>query len=48
MQIIVVSFPYHVRPKKAIAQVVSKIKSANRTKVLVFHYFFIITGSLFY
>ena len=35
MQIIVVSFPYHVRPKKAIAQVVSKIKSADRTNALV-------------
>jgi len=26
MQITVVSFPYHIRPKKAIAQVVLKIK----------------------
>ena len=37
MKIIVVSFPYHVCPKKAIAQIVLKIKSADRTKVLVFH-----------
>ena len=35
MQIIVVYFPYHVCSKKAIAQVVSKIKSADRTNVLV-------------
>jgi hypothetical protein len=48
MKIIVVSFPYHSRSKKAIAQIVLKIKSEDRTKVLVFHYFFIITGSLFY
>ena len=47
MQIIVVYFLYHVCPKKAIAQVVSKIKSADSTNVLVFHYLFIITGSLF-
>ena len=47
MQIIVVSFLYHVCPKKAIAQIVSKIKSADRTNALVFHYLFIITGSLF-
>jgi predicted AlkP superfamily phosphohydrolase/phosphomutase len=47
MQIIVVYFPYHIRLKKAIAQVVSKIKSADLTNVLVFHYLFIITGSLF-
>ena len=37
MQIIVVSFLYHVCPKKAIAHVVSKIKSADRTNVLVLH-----------
>lgn len=48
MQIIVVYFLYHVCPKKAIAQVVSKIKSADSTNVLVFHYLFIITGSVFY
>ncbi len=35
MQIIVVSFPYHVCLKKAIAHVVSKIKSADRTNALV-------------
>ena len=35
MKIIVVSFPYHVHLKKAIAQIVSKIKSADRTNVLV-------------
>ena len=35
MQIIVVYFLYHVCPKKAIAQVVLKIKSADRTNVLV-------------
>jgi len=35
MQIIVVSFLYHVRSKKAIAQVVLKIKSADRTNALV-------------
>ena len=38
MQIIVVSFPYHVRPKKAIAQVALKIKSVDRTNVLVLHW----------
>ena len=38
MQITVVSFPYHIRPKKAIAQVVLKIKSADCTNVLVFHW----------
>ncbi len=32
MRIIVVYFLYHVCLKKAIAQVVSKIKSADRTK----------------
>ena len=31
MQIIVVYFLYHIRPKKAIAQIVSKIKSADHT-----------------
>ena len=35
MQIIVVYSLYHVRPKKAIAQVISKIKSADRTNALV-------------
>ena len=35
MQIIVVYFPYHVCPKKAIAQIVLKIKSADRTNALV-------------
>ena len=35
MQIIVVYFLYHIRPKKAIAQVVLKIKSAERTNALV-------------
>ena len=35
MQIIVVYFLYHIRPKKAIAHVVSKIKSADCTNVLV-------------
>jgi hypothetical protein len=35
MQIIVVYFPYHVRPKKAIAQLITKIKSADRTNALV-------------
>jgi len=33
MQIIVVSFPYHIRSKKAIAQVVLKIKSADYTNL---------------
>ena len=33
MQIIVVSFPYHIRLKKAIAQVVLKIKSADYTNL---------------
>jgi len=33
MQITVVSFPYHIRPKKAIAQVVLKIKSADYTNL---------------
>lgn len=33
MQIIVVYFPYHVRPKKTIAQVVLKIKSADYTNL---------------
>ena len=37
MRIIVVSFLYHICPKKAIAQIVSKIKSADRTNVLVLH-----------
>ena len=35
MKIIVVSFPYHVFPKKAIAHLVLKIKSAERTNALV-------------
>ena len=38
MQIIVVYFLYHVCTKKAIAQVVLKIKSADRTNVLVLHW----------
>ena len=33
MQIIVVYFPYHVRPKKEIAQVILKIKSADYTNL---------------
>ena len=37
MQIIVVYFLYHIRPKKAIAHVVSKIKSADCTNALVFY-----------
>ena len=40
MQIIVVYFLYHVRPKKAIAQVVLKIKSADRTKGVSVSLFF--------
>ena len=47
MQIIVVYFLYHVCLKKAIVQVVLKIKSVDCTNVLVFHYFFIKSGSLF-
>ena len=39
MQIIVVYFLYHVCLKKAIVQVVLKIKSVDCTNVLVFHYF---------
>lgn len=46
MQIIVVSFPYHVCTKKAIAHVVLKIKSADRRASVSL--FFIKTGSLFY
>ena len=38
MQIIVVSFPYHVRPKKEIAQIVSKMKSAFYTNAQTFHW----------
>ena len=38
MQIIVVSFPYHVYPKKAIAQAVLKIKPAFYTNVQTFHW----------
>ena len=38
MQIIVVYFPYHIRPKKAIAQVVLKIKSAFYTNAQTFHW----------
>ena len=38
MQIIVVSFLYHVRPKKAIAQIVLKIKSADHTNAQTFHW----------
>ena len=37
MQIIVDYFLYHVCSKKAIAQVVLKIKSADRTNVQTFH-----------
>ena len=37
MQIIVVYFLYHVCSKKAIAQIILKIKSADRTNVLVLH-----------
>ena len=37
MQIIVVYFLYHIRPKKAIAQVILKIKTADCTNVLVLH-----------
>ena len=36
MQIIVIYFLYHIRPKKAIAQLITKKKSADRTNVLVF------------
>ena len=36
MQIIVVSFPYHVRPKKAIGQAVLKIKSAFYTNACIY------------
>ena len=35
MQIIVVYFLYHVYTKKAIAQIILKIKSADRTNALV-------------
>lgn len=38
MQIIVVSFLYHVCPKKAIAHVVSKIKTADHTNAQTFHW----------
>nr|DAZ77430.1 MAG TPA: hypothetical protein [Caudoviricetes sp.] len=38
MQIIVVYFPYHIRLKKAIAQVVSKIKSSYCTNAQTFHW----------
>ena len=38
MQITVVSFPYHIRPKKAIAQVVLKIKSSYCTNAQTFHW----------
>ena len=38
MQIIVVYFPYHIRLKKAIAQVVLKIKSAFYTNAQTFNW----------
>lgn len=38
MQIIVVYFLYHIRPKKAIAQVVLKIKSVNCTNAKTFNW----------
>ena len=37
MQIIVVYFLYHIRPKKAIAHLILNIKSADRTNVQTFH-----------
>ena len=48
MQIIVVYFLYHVCLKKAIVQVVLKIKSVDYTNVLVFHYFLSNLAHFFY